>query len=75
VINKRDCTIHGEYRNYEEYLNGNKNLFMILVSFAMFIISLMLYYAGLSLDWLYNFMGIITGPGMTHEGIHIFIYM
>lgn len=63
TIHKRECEMHGKYRDYEDYLNTTKNYFMVVVTFIMLIIALLLYNVNLSLNWLYLFMGILVGPG------------
>lgn len=63
ITSKRDCDMHGTYRDYEDLLNTTKNFIMILVAFIMLIIALFLYNINLSLNWLYLFMGILVGPG------------
>jgi Na+/proline symporter len=64
--------MHGKYLNYESYLNTMKNYIMIAITIIMLIIALILYNVGLSLGWLYSFMGIIVGPAVIPVTLTLF---
>jgi ABC-type xylose transport system permease subunit len=72
VMYERKCQTHGKYLNYERYLNTMKNYIMVGITIIMLIIALVLYNVGLSLGWLYSFMGIIVGPAVVPVTLSLF---
>jgi hypothetical protein len=75
VTSKRDCKMHGSYRDYEDLLNTTKNYIMILVAFIMLVVALFLYNINLSLNWLYLFMGILVGPGRRNQKLNLLFFL
>ncbi|XP_074654736.1 uncharacterized protein LOC141908541 [Tubulanus polymorphus] len=58
------CRTHGHYRSHNDYLSTLKNWGILFVSLAIVPLTLVLRGIGISLGWVYNFMGIVIGSAV-----------
>lgn len=58
------CTTHGSYRKYNDYLEYLKDWSMLWVSLSIVPLTLILRASSISLGWLYLFMGILIGSAV-----------
>ncbi|CAD5123308.1 DgyrCDS11664 [Dimorphilus gyrociliatus] len=58
------CTTHGSFRKYNDYLEYLKDWSMLWVSLAILPLTLILKATSISLGWLYLFMGILIGSAV-----------
>ncbi|RNA39194.1 urea-proton symporter DUR3-like [Brachionus plicatilis] len=68
----RSCSMHASYLNYEQHLNSIKSLVIVLITIVMLVVSILLFYLKLNLNWLYLFMGIIVGPAVFPIALSLF---
>ncbi|XP_076358090.1 uncharacterized protein LOC143250861 [Tachypleus tridentatus] len=58
------CRTHGEFREYYESLGSLKNWCMLMSSLAIIPLTAALNVTGISLGWLYLFMGVLIGSAV-----------
>ncbi|XP_069105812.1 uncharacterized protein [Argopecten irradians] len=58
------CAVHGKYREYTDYLSTLKNWCLLWSTIAILPLTIFLDLAGVSLAWVYMFMGILIGSAV-----------
>ncbi|XP_060071327.1 uncharacterized protein LOC132551230 [Ylistrum balloti] len=58
------CTVHGKYREYTDYLSTLKNWCLLWSTIAILPLTIFLDLTGVSLAWVYMFMGILIGSAV-----------
>ena len=59
-----NCTVHGEYKKYQECLLGYKNWCIVICTILSIPLCLFCHYAGLDLGWTYYFTGILISSSV-----------
>ncbi|XP_033764344.1 urea-proton symporter DUR3-like [Pecten maximus] len=58
------CAVHGKYREYTDYLSTLKNWCLLWSTIAILPLTIFLDLTGVSLAWVYMFMGILIGSAV-----------